>query len=248
MDASVRRCPMVAAIRLRALTAEEQARIDKLAHSRTAPARQVERARIIHHASQGRSAPKIAQLLGAEVETVRRWIHRFNAQGLAGLEDRRRAGRPATYPAEQVATLIATALTAPRSLGLPFAAWTLDRLAAYLQEHKDIAMKRSRIDEILLREGLRWRKYETWFGARVDPEFAEKGEDRGPLHGPARGQSRRLPRRDGARERQELSGSGAEPTCTEPCQAGDRLWPARQGLHLRRLRAGHARGLPRHLI
>jgi transposase len=116
---------------------------------------------------------------------VRRWIHRFNAEGLAGLADRRRAGRPATYTAEQVATLIATALTAPRTLGLPFAAWTLDRLAAYLHEHSGIAMKRSRIDEILLQEGLRWRKHETWFGERVDPEFAEKGEDRDPLHGPA---------------------------------------------------------------
>ncbi len=165
---------MVAAIRLRDLSAEEQARIDKLAHSRTAPARQVERARIIRHASQGHSAPRIAQLVGAEVETVRRWIHRFNAEGLNGLEDRRRAGRPATYTAEQVATVIATALTAPRTLGLPFATWTLDRLAAYLHEHSGIAMKRSRIDEILLREGLRWRKHETWFGARVDPEFAEK--------------------------------------------------------------------------
>jgi transposase len=165
---------MVAAIRLRDLSAEEQARIDKLAHSRTAPARQVERARIIRHASQGHSAPRIAQLVGAEVETVRRWMHRFNAEGLDGLEDRRRAGRPVTYTAEQVATVIATALTAPRTLGLPFATWTLDRLATYLQEHRGIAMKRSRIDEILLREGLRWRKHETWFGARVDPEFAEK--------------------------------------------------------------------------
>ena len=176
---------MVAAIRLRELSAEEQAWIDKLAHSRTAPARQVERARIIHYASQGRSAPHIAQLIGAEVDTVRRWIHRFNAEGLNGLEDRRRAGRPATYTAEQVATVIATALTAPRTLGLPFAAWTLDPLAAYLHETRGIAMKRSRIDEILLREGLRWRKHETWFGERVDPEFAEKGEDRDALHGPA---------------------------------------------------------------
>ena len=41
-----------------------------------------------------------------------------------------------------------------------------------------IGMKRSRIGEILLDEGLRWRKQETWFGERVDPEFAEK---RGPL-------------------------------------------------------------------
>jgi hypothetical protein len=35
-------------------------------------------------------------------------------------------------------------------------------------------MQRSRIDEILLHEGLRWRKHETWFGERVDPAFTEK--------------------------------------------------------------------------
>jgi len=69
---------------------------------------------------------------------------------------------------------VATALTNPGSLALPFASWTLDRLAAYLNETKGIAIKRSRIDEILLDEGLRWRKQETWFGERVDPEFAEK--------------------------------------------------------------------------
>jgi len=45
---------------------------------------------------------------------------------------------------------------------------------AYLREHKGIAIKRSRIDDLLLAEGLRWRTHETWFGARVDPEFAQK--------------------------------------------------------------------------
>ena len=119
-------------------------------------------------------APAIAAALGLTAETVRAWIRRFNAQGLAGLADQPRAGRPPTYTPEQVATVIATALTDPRSLDLPFALWTLDRLAAYLHEQKGIAIKRSRIDEILLAEGLRWRKHETWFGERVDPEFAEK--------------------------------------------------------------------------
>jgi hypothetical protein len=70
--------------------------------------------------------------------------------------------------------VVAAALTNPRSLGLSFASWPLDRLAAYLLEHKGIAMRRSRIDEILLQEGLRWRRHETWSGERVDPEFAEK--------------------------------------------------------------------------
>src|SRR6478736_3485504 len=37
-----------------------------------------------------------------------------------------------------------------------------------------IAMRRSRISEIFIREGLRWRQDETWFGARVDPDFAKK--------------------------------------------------------------------------
>ena len=105
---------------------------------------------------------------------MRRRIRRFNAEGLAALEDHHRSGRPATYLADAVATVIAAALTSPQRLGLPFAAWTLDRLAAYLLERKGIAMRRSRIDEILLKEGLRWRQHETWFGERVDPAFAEK--------------------------------------------------------------------------
>ena len=37
-----------------------------------------------------------------------------------------------------------------------------------------MASKRSRINDVLLAEGLRWRTPETWFGARVDPEFAHK--------------------------------------------------------------------------
>jgi hypothetical protein len=27
------------------------------------------------------------------------------------------------------------------------------------------------VSEVLLAEGLKWRQEETWFGARVDPEF-----------------------------------------------------------------------------
>jgi transposase len=134
----------------------------------------VERARLVWRASQGETPPAIAAALGVDAETVRRRIRRFNAEGLAALEDHHRSGRPATYSTGEVATVIAAALTAPRRLGLPFASWTLDRLAAYLREHKGIAMRRSRIDEILLAEGLRWRRHETWFGKQIDPAFAEK--------------------------------------------------------------------------
>ena len=159
---------------LRDLTADEAFAVESLARSRTAAARRVERARIVWRASRGETPPSIAEALGVSAETVRRRIRRFNAEGLAALEDQHRTGRPATYPAHVVAEVIAAALTSPQHLDLPFASWTLDRLAAHLLEHKGVAMRRSRIDEILLQEGLHWRRQETWFGKRVDPEFAEK--------------------------------------------------------------------------
>jgi transposase len=106
-------------------------------------------------------------------ETVRFWIKRFNARGLQGLEEDMRSGRPPTYSAAERSQVIRTALTCPTELDLPFACWTLDRLVAYLSE-QGIGMHRSRIGEILLAEGLQWRREETWFVERVDPEFARK--------------------------------------------------------------------------
>jgi transposase len=123
---------------------------------------------------QGLKVPAIARQTGVGEATVRRWIERFNEGGLTGLEDQPRPGKPPTYTPEQVGELLVAALTKPEELGLPFASWTLDRLEAYLNEKKGIGLKRSRIDEILLTEGLRWRQQESWFGERVDPDFAEK--------------------------------------------------------------------------
>src|SRR3954468_4447373 len=157
-----RRCPVPKLLRLRRLSAEEEQEIARLARSRTAPARLVERARIIGLAAQGCRVLAIATELGISAPVVRRWLERFNASGVAGLADAPRSGRPVTYTAEEVGELIAARLTAPQELGLPFASWTLDRLGAYLHEHKGIALKRSRIGEILPAEGLRWRQQETW--------------------------------------------------------------------------------------
>ncbi len=164
-------------LRLRELSEDEQREVQRIARSHTLKAGLVRRAQIIVHAMNGLKAEDIARRMALSGNTVRLWLNRFNAQGLPGLEDEARPGRPPTYTAEQRAEVVATALTDPKGLGLPFACWTLDRLVAYLHEEKGIPIKRSRLDELLIAEGLRWRTHETWFGERVDPEFAQK---RGP--------------------------------------------------------------------
>src|SRR3954468_20844144 len=172
----------LAKVTLRGLTSEERQGLEQLAASRTAQARFVERARLLLAIADGHRPSQVARDLGVCRPTVFTWIRRFNEQGLQGLEDRPRAGRPHTYTAEQRAEVIAAALTDPKRLGLPFGCWTLDRLRAYLHEQKGIGMKPSRISELLVDEGLKWRQQETWFGERVDPEFAEK---RGSSNGSA---------------------------------------------------------------
>ena len=160
-------------IRVRALGEEEAAELARLARSRTLGAGLVRRAQIVQHAIEGLSAPEIAAKMELCGATVRFWLKRFNERGLRGLAADMRSGRPPVYSAEERSAVIAAALSRPAALGLPFASWTLDRLVAYLGE-KGVGMKRSRVSEVLLAEGLKWRQEETWFGARVDPEFARK--------------------------------------------------------------------------
>jgi transposase len=161
-------------IRLQAMTDEEVETIQRWASSRTAEARLVERAKVSRFAHEGRPGKTVAEELGLNPATVRKWLKRFNAKGLEGLRLAERPGKPPAYTPEQVGEVVATALTNPSTLGLPFASWTLDRLEVYLNDVKGIPIKRTRIGDILLAEGLRWRKQETWFGERVDPEFAKK--------------------------------------------------------------------------
>src|SRR5262249_13014412 len=125
-------------------------------------------------ASEGLSVPAIAQRLARAEKVVRRWVVRFNAEGLHGLQDKPRSGRPTTYSREEVGVVVATALTDPKEVGQAFGSWTFARLERYLNEERGLAIKRSRIHELLQAEGLRWREQETWFGARVDPDFAPK--------------------------------------------------------------------------
>ncbi|MCW2241572.1 helix-turn-helix domain-containing protein [Azospirillum canadense] len=160
-------------IRVRSVSDEEQNSLLQLARSRTRGAGLVRRAQIVVHALEGLSAPQIATRMELCGHTVRFWLKRFNERGLPGLQEDMRSGRPPTYSAQERSTVIRLALSRPAELELPFACWTLDRLVAYLSEH-GIGMRRSRISEILLDEGLKWRHEETWFGERVAPDFAKK--------------------------------------------------------------------------
>jgi transposase len=73
---------------------------------------------------QGWTAAAIAELLGCDPRTVRRWVHRYNQQGTGGLADRPRPGRPRLGSRRLGARI-------RRLLGRP-KAWTIGLLHLYL--------------------------------------------------------------------------------------------------------------------
>jgi transposase len=121
-------------LRLRDLTDDERAEVQRITRSLTLGAAFVRRAQIVVHAMSGLKAEEIARRMDLCGNTVRHWINRFNARGLDGLEEDVRTGRPPTYSSEQRSAVITAVLTRPTELGLPFACWTLNRLVAYLSD------------------------------------------------------------------------------------------------------------------
>jgi transposase len=162
----------------RSLSPAEIAELRRLANARTVEVRLAERARVVLAVCQGATLGAAAAQVGHGATFASDWVHRVEKEGLAGLHDAPRSGRPGTYTHEEKGRLIATALTHPDALGLPFGHWTLDRLTAYANETLGLPMSRAHVGRVLHREGIRWYKESTYFSERPDPEaFAEK---RGP--------------------------------------------------------------------
>lgn len=169
-------------LHVRARTEEEQREITRLAQSRTAATRVVQRAKVIALLLDDPTlaAGAAARRVGYHSEAAGwRIVKRFNTMGVASFDDARRAGRPRTHPEQVRSALMSLAVQKPTSLGLPFALWTLERLQRAFFERQGVHLSDSTIWTWLADEGLHWKRQQRWFHDvdQHDPAFVEK---RGP--------------------------------------------------------------------
>ena len=80
-----------------ALSSAEEAELRRRAGKYTLPYFQVQRAKMILYAAEGRSNDSIAACLDTRREVVSMWRKRFFTDRLAGLEEHARPGRPRTF-------------------------------------------------------------------------------------------------------------------------------------------------------
>jgi transposase len=87
------------------------------------------------NALDGMSRAEAARLAGMDRQTLRDWVHRYNAEGLKGLRDRPRSGRPCALDEGQQAALKALVLKGPKLAREGCVAWRLRDLCR-LVEHR----------------------------------------------------------------------------------------------------------------
>jgi len=80
------------------LSEEERRALEARVRKYTLPYRDVVRAQMVLLAAQGLANDEIARRLNSRREVVSMWRKRFFEQGLAGLEERPRRGRPPAFP------------------------------------------------------------------------------------------------------------------------------------------------------
>ena len=85
------------------------------------------------NALDGLPREEAARLAGMTGQTLGDWVHRYNEEGIAGLRDRRRPGRPCALEEGQQAALKALILKGPRLERDGCVAWRARDLCALVE-------------------------------------------------------------------------------------------------------------------
>jgi transposase len=148
--------------------------LEERARAYTLPHAEVVRAKIVLLAADGVPNAVIAERVDVHVDVVSRWRKRFHEEGLAGLVDRKRSGRPRSFLAEVVAEVKAMACQPPSERAVPLSRWSSAELAAQaVTEGLVASVAPSTVRRWLAADAIKPWQYRSWIFPR-DKNFAVK--------------------------------------------------------------------------
>jgi transposase len=161
-------------VRLREISNEEGNRLLRIVRRTSGSVVTWRRAQIVLLAAQGMSPARISEVVFTDPDTVRDVIHNFNRDGFDALYPRYRGGRPHTFTLPKRHEIKRIALTDPTDLDLPFATWSLAKLADYLVAEGVVTdISHEGLRQLLQSEGVRFQAVRTWKRSN-DPDFKAK--------------------------------------------------------------------------
>ncbi|MBT9140139.1 MAG: hypothetical protein DDT30_00712 [Dehalococcoidia bacterium] len=132
------------------------------------------RARAIELSNKGLKATEIAGYVDLHLNKVRKWIRRFNQEGIDGLLPRYSLGRPLEISPKGRKEIIKLLKTKPATLGLSLSSWSLRDLAKVIQQRKIVGgISHVHLGRIIKAEGYSYKRSKRWITS-PDPEYELK--------------------------------------------------------------------------
>ena len=125
------------------------------------------------NALDGMSRDEAARAAGMDRQTLRDWVHRYNAEGVAGLRDRPRPGRPRALDEGQQAAPKALVLRGPDLRRDGCVAWRARDLCALVEGRFGVRYGESGMLKLLKGLDLSWQKTRP-----VHPEADPRAQER----------------------------------------------------------------------
>ncbi len=160
-------------IRIEQLSAEQHAELDHANRTAKDGRLRIRALIVLLAAERGMVAAEIAAVVRMHEHTVRRWLVRYQAEGLNGLADAPRPGAVPRATRSYRDQLLAVVRRRPRALDLPFSLWTGDRLSDYLAERTGVRMSRASVYRLLRAGGVHLNRPQHTITS-PDPEYALK--------------------------------------------------------------------------
>ena len=120
--------------------------------------------------AQGMSCRKVAQMLGDSPRTVAYWVQRFEAEGLSGLADADRSGRPSRLNEQQLQLIEEALRSDPSQYGLTGNLWDGKLLSHFISQEFGVKLGVRQCQRLFRRLGFRLRKPRPLI-AKADPEI-----------------------------------------------------------------------------
>lgn len=141
-------------------------------------AKVAKRATVLYSLHLGYAPSELAEMHAMDVGSIYNYYHRFKREGLGGLPDKPRAGRPRKADAQYQQILAQTLQTEPQALGFGFGIWTLPRLGEYMAQKTGIALSRKHLGRVLEEMGYVYRRPKKDLRHLADPALREEFEQR----------------------------------------------------------------------
>jgi transposase len=147
------------------ITVEQQQELLVMSRSLKIEKRYSQRAQVILLSLQGKSLKTIIEETDMSRPAVNKWRQRFRKQGIEGLKDAPRSGKPSVITAKQKAMVVQKACEKPSG---GYTNWSQERIA------QQVGISQSKVHQILKQADLKPHKIEYWCGKSPDPEFESK--------------------------------------------------------------------------